>query len=131
VFVLDMGHPVRVLALAKDLIRLSGLVPDQDVPIRIIGRRPGEKLQEDLLNETETMGARRDGPFYIAPAEPVHLSRLLFQIKQLRRAAEAHCTDRVVRMLREIVPTYSPDAAHAQSRTSDRPVETELVRQAS
>ena len=116
VFVLDMGHPVRVLDLAKDLIRLSGLMPEHDVPIRIIGRRPGEKLKEDLLDEMERQGARKTGHFYVAPPEPVDLSQLLSQIKRLRAAAEMQEAEPVVRILKEIVPSFSPDAAHRERR---------------
>lgn len=112
VFVLDMGQPLRVLDLAKDLIRLSGLVPDQDVPIRIIGRRPGEKMKEDILSEMESVGAQKNGHFYIVPPESVDLSELLRQVKQLRLAAETQRMDRMVRILKQIVPTYSPDVAH-------------------
>jgi FlaA1/EpsC-like NDP-sugar epimerase len=126
VFVLDMGHPVRVLDLAKDLIRRSGLVPGRDIPIRIIGRRPGEKLREDLLNQMETERAKKNGQFYIAPAEPVDLCELLGQIKQLRMAAEMHHHDWAVRLLQEVVPTFSPEAA----RETEPGSETALVGQA-
>lgn len=53
-FVLDMGEPLRILDLARQMIRLSGLRPDEDVPIKVIGRRPGEKLHEALLSEGES-----------------------------------------------------------------------------
>jgi len=131
VFVLDMGRPVRVLDLAKDLIRLSGRVPEQDVPIRIIGRRPGEKLREDLLNEMEAAGVKKNGQFYIAPPEPVDLNRLLYQIKQLRMAAETHRPDRVVSLLQALVPSYSPDAAHRAGGAVARAAGQPAVRQAS
>ena len=50
VFVLDMGKPVRIYDLAKDLIKLSGFIPDKDIEIKITGLRPGEKLFEELLS---------------------------------------------------------------------------------
>jgi FlaA1/EpsC-like NDP-sugar epimerase len=53
VFVLDMGEPVLIIDLARQMIELSGLVPDRDVDIEIIGRRPGEKLDEQLFNAYE------------------------------------------------------------------------------
>jgi FlaA1/EpsC-like NDP-sugar epimerase len=54
VFVLEMGEPVAIIDLAKDMIRLSGLRPGRDIAIEIVGRRPGEKLQEDLFNPFES-----------------------------------------------------------------------------
>jgi FlaA1/EpsC-like NDP-sugar epimerase len=53
VFVLDMGEPVEIMQLARDMIELSGLKPDKDIAIDVIGRRPGEKLDEDLFNPYE------------------------------------------------------------------------------
>jgi FlaA1/EpsC-like NDP-sugar epimerase len=122
VFVLDMGYPVKIIDLARDLIRLSGLVPDQDVPIRVTGRRPGEKLKEDFLSKMETAGAQKNGHFYIAPPEPVALDRLLEHLKELRIAAAASDGERIVRLLQLIVPSFKPDAAHwARARRDRRP----------
>src|SRR3712207_7741687 len=53
VFVLDMGEPVSIKQLAKDMIELSGLEPEKDIAIEVIGRRPGEKLHEELFNPYE------------------------------------------------------------------------------
>jgi FlaA1/EpsC-like NDP-sugar epimerase len=53
VFVLDMGEPVRIVQLARDMVELSGLRPDEDIVIEIVGRRPGEKLHEELFNPYE------------------------------------------------------------------------------
>ena len=101
VFVLDMGHPVRILDLAHDLIRLSGLVPNQDIPINIIGRRPGEKVKEDILSSVESSSAEKNGPFFMAPSKSVQLAELLQQIENLRVAAEKGDNERVVDILRQ------------------------------
>src|SRR3712207_8973485 len=53
IFVLDMGEPVSIMQLARDMIELSGLKPDQDIAIDVVGRRPGEKLHEELFNPYE------------------------------------------------------------------------------
>lgn len=66
VYVLEMGNPVRILDLARDMIELSGLAPDQDIAIEIVGRRPGEKLHEELFN-----GYERPQP---TPAEKIMLA---------------------------------------------------------
>ena len=55
-FVLDMGRPVRIVDLARDMIRLSGLEPERDIPIVFTGVRPGEKLDEKLFNDAEEVG---------------------------------------------------------------------------
>jgi FlaA1/EpsC-like NDP-sugar epimerase len=131
VFVLDMGHPVRIIDLAHDLIRLCGLVPNHDVPIRIIGRRPGEKLKENILNQMETQGATKNGHFYIAPAEPVNLDNLLGQVKQLRVAAETDRNERVVALLHEIIPAYLPDPRHGLGVSAERAARTAVMGRAS
>jgi FlaA1/EpsC-like NDP-sugar epimerase len=64
IFVLDMGEPVAIMQLARDMIELSGLKPDQDIAIEVVGRRPGEKLHEELFNPHE-----RPQP---TPAEKIH-----------------------------------------------------------
>jgi FlaA1/EpsC-like NDP-sugar epimerase len=116
VFVLDMGYPVRIMDLAQDLIRLSGLVPNQDVPIHVTGRRPGEKLREDFLSKMETAGAKKDGHFYVAPPEPVLLNDLLEHVGELRAAALQHDSSRIVELLQGIVPSFQPDAWHFAAR---------------
>lgn len=125
VFVLDMGHPVRILDLAHDLIRLSGLVPNQDIPINIIGRRPGEKVKEDILSSAESRYAERTGPFFMAPAKAVHLPELLQQTEDLCRAAEDGNDEQVVSLLRGMVPEFQPDATPAfiqQSQSAHLPI---------
>ena len=111
VFVLDMGHPVRIMDLARDLIRLSGLVPHQDIPIRIIGRRPGEKLREDMLTNLQTAGAEKRGNFYIAPSPEVEMAQIQRSVAQLGEAAEMEETEAVLTLMQRIVPNFTPDGA--------------------
>ena len=71
VFVLDMGDPVRIVELAEQMIRLSGLEPERDVPIEVVGRRPGEKLHEDLFNPYEVTQPTPAEKILRADAEPL------------------------------------------------------------
>jgi FlaA1/EpsC-like NDP-sugar epimerase len=109
VFVLDMGHPVRILDLARDLIRLSGLVPDQDIPIRIIGRRPGEKVREELLTAGETNRASARGQFHVVPLRPVALNDLLAMVGRLAAAMAHGDRSALVPLLQELVPEFAAD----------------------
>ncbi|HEY4811875.1 MAG TPA: nucleoside-diphosphate sugar epimerase/dehydratase [Solirubrobacteraceae bacterium] len=71
VFVLDMGEPVRIVELARAMIDLSGLDPDRDIDIEIVGRRPGEKLDEDLFNSYERPLATEAEKILLAEREPL------------------------------------------------------------
>jgi len=110
------GHHV-VERLPGDAVQLEGVAALEGVAQphgveRIVGRRPGEKLREEILSPDESEGARRSGQFYIAPPEPVQLSSLLTQIGQLRIAARANDRERVVHLLQQVVPAYLPDLQH-------------------
>jgi FlaA1/EpsC-like NDP-sugar epimerase len=76
IFVLDMGEPVRVIDLAREMIRLSGLEPDRDIEIQIVGLRPGEKLHEKLFNDGETVGVTIHPKITRAMRTPLTLSDL-------------------------------------------------------
>ena len=71
VFVLDMGEPVPILELAREMIELSGLDPDRDIEIEIVGRRPGEKLQEELFNSYERPRPTIAEKILLADREPL------------------------------------------------------------
>jgi len=71
VFVLDMGEPVRIVDLARAMIDLSGLDPDRDIDVEIVGRRPGEKLHEELFNSYERRRATSAEKILLAEREPL------------------------------------------------------------
>jgi FlaA1/EpsC-like NDP-sugar epimerase len=71
VFVLDMGEPVRIVELAREMIELSGLDPDRDIEIEIVGRRPGEKLHEELFNRYERPRQTSAEKILLAEREPL------------------------------------------------------------
>jgi len=105
VFVLDMGEPVRILELARDLIRLSGFEPDVDIKIEFTGLRPGEKLYEELLMAEE--GIRKTGHEKIYVGKPLEFSfnEVLMCIKALENSME---DQRAIReCMGKVVPTYN------------------------
>lgn len=112
VFVLDMGEPIKVLDLAEELIRLSGLEVGEDIEIKIVGLRPGEKLFEELLTEEERSGVMGDSgheKIFIAKVEEVDGEKLWKDIKELEVLAKEMDSEGIVRKLQEMVPSYKPN----------------------
>jgi len=112
VFVLDMGKPIKVLELAKQMIRLSGLELGEDIEIKIIGLRPGEKLFEELLTEEERSGVLGDSgheKIFIAKVREVDGEKLEKDIKELEVLARKMDSEGIVRKLQEMVLSYKPN----------------------
>ena len=112
VFILDMGEPVKIYDVARDLIFLSGLVPDEDIEIKIVGLRPGEKLFEELLTQEERKKGLLDNgheKIFIAQVEEVDGERLEKAIQELARLAKEMDMEGIVRKLQEVVPSYQPN----------------------
>ena len=105
VFVLDMGEPVRIYDLAKDLITLSGLIPDKDIEIKITGLRPGEKLFEELLSAEDGTEKTTHRKIFTAKIKEIDKAEL---DKQIAEIVEITDGDKVVAALQKIVPTYTP-----------------------
>jgi FlaA1/EpsC-like NDP-sugar epimerase len=98
--------------LARDLIKLSGFIPDEDIKIEFIGSRPGEKLFEELLTEKErskVLGESGHEKFFIAQTEDVDGEKLEEEIKELEVLAKKMDSEGIVRKLQEIVLTYKPN----------------------
>ncbi|MCG8450161.1 MAG: polysaccharide biosynthesis protein [Pirellulales bacterium] len=89
IFVLDMGEPVRIMDLAKDMIRLSGLRVGDDVEIEISGLRPGEKMYEELYSETETHQPTSHNKIMVAACQPRNLLNVLNDIGRLHEMVDA------------------------------------------
>ncbi|MCR5661810.1 MAG: polysaccharide biosynthesis protein [bacterium] len=107
IYILDMGEPVRIVDLARNMIRLSGFEPDIDIPIKIVGLRPGEKLYEELVNsgeDTANTEIPRITRVTSAPPEPGWPGPIL---EELRAAADRSDDKECLRLLKAIVPHYA------------------------
>lgn len=111
IYVLDMGEPVKIMDLAKKLIRFYGYEPDVDIPIKITGLRPGEKLYEELMMDTERSGMTRTAhdKIFVAPPIPIEESVFERQLDSLKAAAERDDAEACVNLLVEVVGTYAPN----------------------
>ncbi len=106
IFVLDMGEPVRILDLAEELIRLSGLVPYDDIDIVFSGLRPGEKLFEELLIDGENILPTTHEKIRIVRAIPLEYESVLQEIQSLLRVASSFDTGAILQQLKHTVPEF-------------------------
>ena len=109
IYVLDMGEPVKIMDLAKQLIRFYGYEPGVNMDIKIVGLRPGEKLYEELMMDEEQDKMRRTvhNKIFVAPPRNIDLGEFYQQLQELAVAAE-HNDDSVVEQLAKMVPTFTP-----------------------
>ena len=107
IFILDMGDPVKIADLAKNLIRLSGLRVGEDIEIKYTGLRPGEKLYEELLMDEEGMQDTDNQLIHIGKPIEMDEQKFMQQLAQLKAAANED-SDTIRKMVKEIVPTNQP-----------------------
>lgn len=110
IFVLDMGEPVRIADLARNLILLSGHKPDEDIPIVYTGLRPGEKLYEEKLMEEEGMQDTKNKLIHIGKPIKLEEENFLMQLENLAEHVVQEPED-IRKWVKEIVPTYHPDSS--------------------
>lgn len=111
VFILKMGEPIKIMDLASNMIRLYGLIPEQDIKFEFIGIRPGEKLFEELLTEKEkdqAFGKSGHEKILIAQTEDIEKEKLNKSIKELEELSDNLDSDGIIKKLQEIVPNYQP-----------------------
>lgn len=108
IFVLDMGSPVKIDTLARNMIRLSGFVPDVDIKVMYTGLRPGEKLFEEKLMAEEGMQKTENKMIHIGVPIPMDTESFFRQLEGLMDAAYKNEKD-IRERVQEIVPTYSPE----------------------
>ena len=106
IFVFDMGKPVKIVDLAKRMIRLAGYIPDEDIKIEFTGLRPGEKLYEEVLSNTENTTATENAKIRRAKIRPCDLESLRPKLEKIVSLAFDVKVDDTVKMMKEIVPEY-------------------------
>ena len=106
IFVLDMGKPVKIADLAKNLILLSGHKPDEDIKIIYTGLRPGEKLYEELLMDEEGLENTENELIHIGKPIEIDEEKFMAQLEQIRDYVEDEPED-IKHYVKQIVPTYT------------------------
>lgn len=106
IFIFDMGKPVKIIDLAKKMIKLAGLVPDKDVQIKIVGLRPGEKLYEELLSDSARNLATHHEKIMIAVEVCDEFDKISAQIEELTVAAKVGNSDLIVSVMKKMVPEF-------------------------
>ncbi|EGW39930.1 short chain dehydrogenase family protein [Desulfosporosinus sp. OT] len=106
IFILDMGKPVKIVDLAKDLIRLSGFEPEVDIKIQFTGIRPGEKLYEELLTAEEGTTSTKHSRIFVAKPNVIDV-KLLEELTHIVRERGSYLTrDEVIELLQTVIPTF-------------------------
>ncbi len=116
IFILDMGTPVKIDDMARDLIRLSGFEPDVDIKIEYVGLRPGEKLYEELIIEGEGIVPTSHEKIMALKGEPYDQKFLNDKIDELRCLAHQQDAKRIGLLLQELVPEYKPFSHQTRDR---------------
>ena len=123
-FVLDMGKPIKIYDLAVNMIKLSGLVPEEDIKIEEVGLRPGEKLYEELLIKTETMEKTDNDMIFIETDTPYTREAVDEKIAMLRavveETADELASEKIVLAMKKAVPTFvDPKEINKNAENSD------------
>ena len=108
IFVLDMGDPVRIYDLAEQMIRLSGQIPGEQIKIEITGLRPGEKLHEELLHDSESLVASKNPGLFLAAPSLHDLKTLRRDIEKLATSARERDRAKTLKQLGTLVAEYQP-----------------------
>ena len=117
IFVLDMGQPVKILTLAENLIRLSGLEPYKDIEIKEIGLRPGEKLYEELLMQSEHLLTTENEKIFVEEQQVIPQRDIMCGLISLDNFVSAQRPkDELIALMRYLVPTFrDPDEVNREA----------------
>jgi FlaA1/EpsC-like NDP-sugar epimerase len=130
IFVLDMGEPVKIVDLARDLITLSGLQPGRDIEVEFIGPRPGEKMSERLFGKDETHTLTdHEKIFVVTNKSFIQGQDLQWGVEKIVRAAQAGEVEKLQELLRTIVPEckWRPATDPPQQRAPSEPETPQTV----
>lgn len=110
VYVLDMGEPIKILDLAREMIRLSGFEPDKDIPVVFSNMRPGEKLYEEILTAEEGVESTNYEKILKARcSKELDVHEFMIKIEKLiQKSYQRNSGEEIIELLKEIVPTYRP-----------------------
>ncbi|WP_339777373.1 nucleoside-diphosphate sugar epimerase/dehydratase [uncultured Thalassospira sp.] len=108
IFVLDMGRPVKIVDLARQMILLAGLRPDTDVKIKVTGLRPGEKLYEELFHDSEPPAPTATDGVLLAAPRVLDYALINSVLDQLAQSAQARNSERTLELISQLVPEFQP-----------------------
>lgn len=106
IYIFDMGEPVKIIDLAKKMIRLAGFIPDKEIKIKIIGLRPGEKLYEELLNDTSKTLPTHNEKIMIGQDHFDDFEAVSVMIADLIKTAKTESNQEIVSLMKKIVPEF-------------------------
>ena len=106
IYIFDMGKPVRIIDLAKKMIKLAGFIPEKEIKIKIVGLRPGEKLYEELLNDTSKTLPTYHEKIMIAQEIQDEYENLHIDVDELIGIADFYENDDIVSKMKKIVPEF-------------------------
>jgi len=111
IFVLDMGQPIKIVDLARQMIELSGLKPDEDIQIEFTGVRPGEKLFEEVTRKGENFASTTHPKIFRFLSHPANLEEIRKTLQNLRENLHEFEADGLKLMLKAAMPDYQPGPA--------------------
>jgi FlaA1/EpsC-like NDP-sugar epimerase len=124
IFIFDMGRSVKIVDLAKNMIRLAGLTPGRDIEIKYIGLRPGEKLYEELLTKEENTIPTYHPKIMIAKVQSYNFEDISLKITNLIKMAETMDNLHLVSLMKELVPEYKSHNSIYKILDSERKIKT-------
>ncbi len=128
VFVLDMGKPVKIMDLARNLIRLSGFTPDRDIRIELTGIRPGEKLFEEVLTAEEGTTTTSHAKIFMARASQINHGKLQRGLDRLEQAVQRSDGEMIKECLGDLIPSYKTSRPAPRMEIEPRLLDPEVER---